>query len=455
MYFASAEQPQYLDLLIENGVRHVAISYFEWVRRHDDDRLPRDLEIVITPGISKKPNLDFEEFARGFCDFADAHADHAVIYDFDSTECPLKVRQYVRTALQTLPNTVVFPFEDETLEELALEYPRIGVNASLAKSMAFSELYRIHADLYGSNVLDMRKLKAFTATTTMAWLSPRRYGEMWVFAGGHLWHHQAAQLQRATRHHRRAIEGLGMDPDRLSEADKDHLTSLAIKSILAASEKLSGRRRDQAAAITTVDVSEPAQAPQERPDAIRASVDAHPAGGRSLTLLPVLKAQEEADQLGLASVPTSMRRCDSCNISGACPAYEADAACKYSLPVSLNTRADVQASMRIVLETQFSRMMFSHFGDEVDGGTPSKSTGIEIDRYMRILKEVKEIEHIDPPKPTEGALSKALASVEMPTYGDAEIETDETDTETIEAEIIDVGFADEQTSTEEEDRTKE
>ena len=188
------------------------------------------------------------EFAKGFCDFAERHAQRSLVYDIDAVACPIQIRRNVRGRLSVLPNVVmVFPSRKmDTLEELETQYERVGVNASLAKSMTPNELRRIQASVYGSNVLDAKTLRTgrFLATTTMAWLSPRRYGELWVYSGGRLWHYTAQQLTRAVTKHRKAIEGLSCDPERCLANDRDELTALAIKSMLAMADAMTRRRRD-------------------------------------------------------------------------------------------------------------------------------------------------------------------------------------------------------------------
>jgi hypothetical protein len=399
----------------------------------------------LIPGVSKKEGLDWPEFAKGFIDFTEKNSEQcSLIFDIDAPECPQRVRRDVRNHLDSLPNTVMFPAENETLEELSGHFERIGVNSRLAKSMTPNELRRVRATLYGSNVLDLKTLRTgrFAATTTMAWLSPRRYGELWVYSGAKLWHHKAERLQRAVRGHRATIEMLGFDPEKCAANDRDELTGLAIRSMLAMADSFSKRPRDREAPdVSAPESQSEGEPPETEQGVITALFSAESTPKRSTSLLPVISMKEEMGNLKAVSTGDSMRRCDTCNLSGSCPGFESGATCKFSFPVEIATRAQWQAASQVLLETQFDRAMFSHFSDQVDGGMPSKSTGVEIDRFFKTLTAVKELEHIDPPHSEQGAISKALHALEASSGHEEIVLEEDYEEATIEAEYADDGFA--------------
>jgi hypothetical protein len=430
LYFSSAEQPQYLRLLEDLGVKHVAISFFEWERRHQSlgsvealrKFIPEHLSIILTPGIAKKEGLDYHSFSRSYIDFCERNAEDALIFDLDSQDCPIQIRRETRKHLTFFPNLVVFPMEDESHKDLAGTYERIGVNANAAKSIPAAELRRLPATLYGSNVTNPKVLgpARFTATTSMAWLSGRRYGELWLFLRGQLRHFQADQLQRACRAYKDDILAIGGDPDACAQANKDALTFVGVKSLLLMSESLSGRLRDrvkdETAAISAQGhVLEPHEDAGTSSDTPGALVPAD----RERIRLPVLQGKQ--------ANAGSLRMCDSCDLSSVCPRYSAGASCAFEIPNDLNG----EEVLKVIVKWQFDRIAFSVFAEQVNGGQPLPKTGQEMDRYMKLLTSVKELRK--PDEPVQGLLAGLMADLKPPTEDHDDTEEIE-DAEEVEAE---------------------
>lgn len=450
LHFGSAEQPNFARYLERLGVRHVAISFYEWHRRHSAmqvyRQIPESMKVIITSGAARK-ELDFTSLAEAYVDFAEHNADECLIYDFDAPACPLEVRRWARDKLSALPNFVVFPFDEETHADLARTYERIGVNANSAKSIPPNELRRIAATLYGSNITSPKTLRQarFAATTSLAWLGPRRYGELWLFNRGHLRHFTADERPRAVRSHRDIIEAFSVDPEACAANDRDALTDLAVKSLQAMAESLSGRPRDRqrveiAATSSNDGVQDPVEA-QGPGGVVPAQNHELVPRGDDMRVLPLFRK----DELGqLRSKPDSARMCDSCNLSEHCPAYKPSSACAFEIPVEIKSDAEWEAAMQVVLEWQFQRISFGVFSEQANGGELTSRVGQEMDRFSKLLASVKEMKASD--RAQHGVLSKLLAEEgALPaageTHGQETSEEDEDDVEIIDAELVDIGAA--------------
>lgn len=433
LYFSSAEQPQYLRTLEDLGVKHVAVSYYEWERRHTSSSqgvemlrkfIPEQFSVILTPGIAKKENLDYPAFARSYIEFCERNAEDALIYDLDSQDCPLQVRRETRKHLTFFPNVVVFPMEDETHADLAGTFERIGVNANASKSIPAAELRRLPATLYGSNITNPKVLGGarFAATTSMAWLSGRRYGELWLFLRGQLRHFKADQLQRAVRAYKDDIEALGGNAEACAEAKAEALTYVGVKSLMLMANSLSGRVRDRVKSETS-DISENA-APKGQ------LLDVSPTSATSGAMVPMSREKVNLPVLaGKQANDASLRMCDSCDLSTVCPRYDAGAACAFQIPSDLNGEEVLQ----VILKWQFDRIAFGVFAEQVNGGQPLPKTGQEMDRYMKMLTSVKELRK--PDEPIAGALSAILADLRPPQEEDDTAEEEEYD-EVQDAEVV-------------------
>ena len=403
LYFAGAETPQYLHQLHELGVTKIAISFFEWQRRHSNDELfkhiPKEMDVCITAGVSKKVNFDFKSFSKDYIDFCEGHADQALIYDMDNDSIPHNLRAVIRRELMVLPNTVAFPYVDEQLSSLADEYERIGINATIGKSVPINELRRIQASLYGSNITDPKKLRGgrFVATTSFAWLSGLKYGELWLFSNNALRHYKAESLARAVRARRPDIEALGVDPEACAANDKTALTQLAVISLQAMADSLSRRRRDNENAETvTASTSEGASDHQDSGTqggaGPRHEIAEITDSVRPTITLPLLITEHQDGARKVRLSQGSVRRCDSCNLSEVCPGYVAQSSCAYSVPVEIKTREQWEAASQVLLEAQFQRTMHGAFVEQVDGGDLTPRVGQEMDRWFKMLASIRDLE---------------------------------------------------------------
>ena len=423
LYFAGAESPVYLRKLIDLGASHVAISFYEWQRRHSNDdvfkHIPPEMKVCITPGVAKKESIDFERFASDYLEFCEQNADDALIYDLDAPACPPGVRQYVRDQLSILPNVVMFPDDPNELIELATSFERIGVNARMSKSIPGAELRRLPATLYGSNISSQQTLRIgrFHATTSFAWINAKRYGELWVFARGRMHHYSAEKLVKAVRAHRRDIEAFGVDADLCAANDHEALLSVAIRSFQAMAVALSKRPRDRrkpAIADTPADTPSGGTSTSlvVSPDIAPTANGAQPPAERPTDVLPVVSVKAQEDGQIISTSDGSLRQCNSCFISDTCPKYEVDKACAFNFPVEIRTDTQWEAATSTILEWQMERVALLVMAEQVEG-TPSPKTGQEMDRFMKLLGGVKDLK-----RPSislgSGILAKAFANVQMP-----------------------------------------
>ena len=442
LYFAGSEQPIYLRQLDELGVKHIAVSFFEWQRRHSSDDLykhiPSDISVCVTAGIARKADIDFKSFGRDYVEFCEANAEQSLIYDMDSEHCPLSVRQSVRRQLSILPNTVMFPIDDEDPAELATKYERIGINASLGKSIPLNEMRRLPATLYGSNITDPKKLREgrFAATTSTAWMGGFKFGELWVFSNNRLSHYKAESLQRAVRAHRAVIEALGVDPAQVAANDHTALTEVAVKSLQQMAASLSKRPRDR----ENVGASSNGAPKNEKDGALSApiipirSMGADALNQRPTTPLPIISINEQEDGQKVISGVGPIRTCDSCDLSEHCPKYEAESTCAFSIPVEIKTREQWEAASQVLLETQYKRTLFGAFAEQVDGGGLTPRVGQEMDRWFGMLKAIKELEHTEPDSGSGGIMGRFMQGA-PPLGAGSEEDSDEED-DYIEGEIV-------------------
>lgn len=446
IYFAGAEQPLYLNQLIDLGVKRIAISHYEWARRHSTDHVykhvPEGMQVIVTPGVAKKEDIDWRAFATDYIEFCERNADDVLIYDLDAPHCPADIQEEVRGQLSILSNVVMFPREHETIEQLSDQFERIGMNSRAAKAMDSNDLRRIQATLYGSNITDPKVLRVgkFVATTTFAWLSGRRYGELWVFARNKLHHYNADNLAKAARIHTRDIEHFSVDPEAVAANEPAALTAIAVHSLQAMAESLSKRPRDRRTveAVSASDLKsseQPLANGSAPPGALVAGNGVLPVIERERIMLPVLSVNNQADPPKMTTNAASLRQCDACYLSSSCPKFLPESVCAFEFPVEIRTDAQWEQASQVILEMQFERISFAKFGEEVEGNGLSPRVGQEMDRFFKLLESVKGLK-APVANPNAGALSR-IFGVAQPKLTEGDSDGGQEESSFTEGEVVD------------------
>jgi hypothetical protein len=414
IFFAGGENPTQRKRLIEHKVEHICVSFYGWQAAHSSDNLakvfPDDVKLVLTAGISRQKSLDWAEFALNYLDFIEHNIDRIEwVYEIDSQHCPIETRNHMRKAIETIPGVVMVPQHNEP-QQLALtaaKYERVAVNATVSKRCEARDLRRVQATLFGSNVLNQRVLTAgrIPVTTTMAWLSPRRYGEMLLYTRtGKLLHIETAHRLRAIEQYKRQIISYDVDPDACASGDLGALTTLGVRSIMEMESTLNQRRRDRETAAPKEDSRiAKAESPVEAAPAplmYKQMID------KLRVPLPSLRESPAANR-SFAANQRSLRQCDTCSLAEVCPKHEPGSECSFDIPVEIATREDWLSACQVILDFQFQRVTFGHFSEQIEGGQITEKVGREMDRFMRLMSQVQSLQHTQEVV-EDGVLSKHL-----------------------------------------------
>jgi hypothetical protein len=98
------------------------------------------------------------------------------------------------------------------------------------------------------------------------------------------------------------------------------------------------------------------------------------------------------DTVVVESNTTSLRQCDTCFVAANCPAFKPQNTCAYNLPIEVKTPEQLRALNTAMLEMQAQRVMFMRFAEELNGGYADPNVSQEIDRYQKMLKNIKELD---------------------------------------------------------------
>lgn len=223
-----------------------------------------------------------------------------------------------------------------------------------------------------------------------AWQSVQRNGETQVWDGKKLCRYNASDKDRVRLLHRDDIEALGVDPDRVLADDTFALTELAVLSWLAFDASVAN---DPIAVV-----SNPAMVTQAQTGSpSRALATVVP---RDRHVLPVIAQLQETltgvdgtqtEQVTLRSKGDSLRSCNNCFLQDSCPAFNPGHSCAYSIPVTIQSKEQLNAVLTAVLEIQTQRVLQARFAEEITGQELSPEVGREMDRLFGLTAKTQEI----------------------------------------------------------------
>jgi hypothetical protein len=89
---------------------------------------------------------------------------------------------------------------------------------------------------------------------------------------------------------------------------------------------------------------------------------------------------------------TSLRQCNTCFVAANCPAFKPDNSCAYNLPIEVKTKEQLKGLLTAIIEMQGQRVAFMRMAEELNGGYADPNTSQEMDRLMKLVKTVKDME---------------------------------------------------------------
>lgn len=443
IYLLGAHQTTNLRLAVEGGAQHVGISFQSLLprlpKRSDylvSERFEDHLKVYLASGghsLKDKSAEAVENFVDQFEQFVAVNASRLdLVTEVDDPRVPVAHRGELRALLG---DAFVPVWLEERgvrdLEELAAEYPTVGIRAQTMRNspMLLARLNPLHAR-YGTrwHLLDGARPDElmsgrFHSAATMAWLSPMKNAETIVFDGVRMQRYPARMKDQARRRHRAQFTQAGFDADAILEGDYRELTRYTVSAFVQLETYLDRRKPPtnpfRVVGEDEVSTSEPVEdeaqnverVEQPTPDVdnsavvVRNEQRAPLARAEGRKVLPILSFDtKEETEIGpdgeqitvqrlLAKKGSQpLRNCDTCHVAATCPAFQPGHECAYSLPIEIRTKEQLSAALAAFLEKQMDRVAFMLMQEELNGGYADPNTGIEVDRMMKMIKDIREVE---------------------------------------------------------------
>ena len=422
LIFLGGEVPSHRNLLVDSGVKHIGVNFWRLMKRGLPknkeyllaERFPDDVRIYVDGGgyhlNKEKLSLsEIEDYAADYEDWVAINEDRI----FMATELDSKalgsawIQEQRKTFWEDFGTDrfIAVWHQDlgyPALMSLSQTYPHVGIlgetiNTDLtlsARARAFESQYGVSFHGLACSTPDNLRQVPLKTASTLAWISPMMRGETIVWDGTRLVRYQAKMKDQARPRYKSIVEKANLDFDLILSDDSNEVTKLAIWSYLqleASLSKIKGRTAEEIKTLPVFSLSS------------KTIIDKDGEGR------DVIKDASVVENSGV-----SLRQCNTCFVAANCPAMKPDSACAFNLPLEVKTKEQLKALLNAIIEMQGSRVAFSRFAEELNGGYPDPNTGQEIDRLFKLVKQLKELEEnkefvrITAERQTSGGVLSAL-----------------------------------------------
>lgn len=442
LIYLGADVPSNRVILETMGVKNVGVSFWRLTKRG----LPKNkryllenyfqpyMNIHVHPGIPEDAQLsqeDLDTFAADYEDFV-AHNIDRISSFLEITHPSLNKgsldlqREAAWADEEKFWPTIRADHSYAEIVEMCQQYKNVAIPYNIiegdvslaAKTRALSTQYgTIFHALACAKPDNLRQIKVATATT-QSWLSPMMRGETIVWDGTKLVRYPKKMKDQARPRYKAVYEKAGLDFDKIMDDDPVEVAKLAIWSYDQFEERFNMANNpfltpeeeyDDEELYINSDITHSTESAETAPAVynnkgsdMRKLEMRNP---QDMTTLPVFGAEittiVEKDEYGrdvikdvplLRSTTASLRMCDTCFVAANCPAFKPNNNCAFNLPIEVKTKEQLRALLNAIVEMQGQRIAFARFSEELNGGYPDPNTGTEIDRFLKMLKNIKELE---------------------------------------------------------------
>lgn len=445
--FGGVEIPSNRTLLERSGVTNVMLNYWGLRKRGlpktkmyliGEHFLP-EMKVWVDSGATQadKANLsrkELEEYAADYEEFiANNYARIEGFTEFDSQVLGLPAINQNRAVYQGDPKLWVVWHENYktiVLEDWAKEYSNIaipGTEIEAVTSLAaitrrLQQNYQVSFHALATVKPDNLRQIPFSTASTLSWLTPMRRGETIVWDNNKLVRYPKKMKAQARTRYKNIVEKAGLDFKKFVEDDTLEATKVAIWSYLQLEKTMDkdkpelkviqGGKKNPLLSDRSDDTlytglmqmggygsnnSDEIDLKKERTEVVQrdpSEVSSMPVFGYEYKT--VIETENGIDILKdvpvVRSNSTSLRQCNTCFVAANCPAFKPDNTCAFNLPVEVKTKDQLKSLLTAIIEMQGQRVAFMRFAEELNGGYADPNVSQEVDRLMKLVKSMKELD---------------------------------------------------------------
>ena len=405
------------------------------ISEHFDD----DMQVWVDSGATQadKAHLsarELEEYAADYEEFIATNYDRIEGWvEFDSQVKGLTWIQQQRTALGADPKRIVVwhsAYSLLLLQQWAQEHEQIAIpNDAIESITSLAGQIRNLKSRYGTLFHALGTAKPdnlrqipFDTASTLAWLRPMRSGETIIWDGSKLVRYPKKMKDQARKRYQRIVNGSGLDFSKFIKDEDQEATKVAIWSYLQLEANMDKNKPD----LRVIKGGQnPPVVSDNNDDTLYTGLMDFMGGSSNNSDLEMRKVERtevtQRDPNEMTSMPvfgyemqtvigsdggtdvlkdiptvksntTSLRQCDTCFVAANCPAFKPQNTCAFNLPIKVETPEQLRSMNTALLEMQAQRVAFMRFSEELNGGYADPNVSLEMDRYFKMLKSMKELD---------------------------------------------------------------
>lgn len=447
LIFGGVEIPSNRTLLERTGVQNVMLNYWGLRKRGMpktkmyliSEHFRPDMKVWVDSGAvqADKANLsrrELEEYAADYEEFIAFNYDRIQGFtEFDSQVLGLPAIIQNRAVYENDPKIWVVwhpEYNLMLLQKWAQEFRNIAIPgtaidsvttlAATTRQLAQKHPVQFHA-LATAKPDNLRQIP-FSSASTLSWLSPMRRGETIIWDGSKLVRYPKKMKDQARKRYKNIVDRAGLDFKKFIEDDTLESTKVAVWSYLQLEKTMDkdkpdlkviqGGKPDPLLSDNSDDTlytglmqmfgsvsnnSDEMDLKKERTEVVQrdpSEITTMPIFGYEVKT--IIETENGVDILKdvpiVKSQSTSLRQCNTCFVAANCPAFKENNTCSFNLPVEVKTKDQLKALLTAIIEMQGQRVAFMRFAEELNGGYADPNVSQEVDRLMKLVKSMKELE---------------------------------------------------------------
>ena len=447
LIFGGVEIPSNRTLLERTGVQNVMLNYWGLRKRGMpktkmyliSEHFRPDMKVWVDSGAvqADKANLsrrELEEYAADYEEFIAFNYDRIQGFtEFDSQVLGLPAIIQNRAVYENDPKIWVVwhpEYNLMLLQKWSQEFRNIAIPgttidsvttlAATTRQLVQKHPVQFHA-LATAKPDNLRQIP-FSSASTLSWLSPMRRGETIIWDGSKLVRYPKKMKDQARKRYKNIVDKAGLDFKKFIEDDTLESTKVAVWSYLQLEKTMDKDKPD----LKVIKGGKPDPLLSDNSDdtlytglmQMFGSVSNN-SGSEDLkiertevvqrdpsemTTMPVfgyevktvIETENGIDILKdvpiVKSQSNSLRQCNTCFVASNCPAFKENNTCSFNLPVEVKTKDQLKALLTAIIEMQGQRVAFMRFAEELNGGYADPNVSQEVDRLMKLVKSMKELE---------------------------------------------------------------
>lgn len=271
-------------------------------------------------------------------------------------------------------------------------YPFIAIGSAALEDKHrgyIVDVYRVAKDRgvllhgFGATSSEVMLKSQFYSSDSTTWLNGSKFGSTMVFENGRIRHYDNKQKDVRKRFRKR-FENCGIvwkDIEAEKGFEVDMMNALAWKQ-LSDYVRFSAQR----AYWLTADERDRALSLKSKAFNTEGLIDRKTSLARADA-----RRMVRVDNADYDDRAHEVLHCDSCAQSGRCPRYKPSEPCGYDINVRLETKADLQKMLTVLLELQYGRVMTAALFEKIEGGVLDKNLSTEMQRTLTMVADLREI----------------------------------------------------------------